>query len=52
MSNDKGTWNSFSVSQGGQTSIEDATIAKTFMSAARAGEVEVKEEQLDDTVTL
>ena len=52
MSNDKGTWNSFSVSQGAQTSIEDATMAKTFMSAARAGEVEVKEEQLDDSVTL
>tara|TARA_Y100000114_G_scaffold49284_1_gene44964 strand:- start:10539 stop:11303 length:765 start_codon:yes stop_codon:yes gene_type:complete len=52
QSNDKGTWNSFSVSQEGQTSLADAQIAKTFMTAARSGEVEVKEEQLDDTVTL
>ena len=52
QSNDKGTWNSFSISQAGQTAIEDAQVAKTFMSAARAGEVEVKEEQLDDSVTL
>jgi len=52
QSNDKGTWNSFSISQEGQTSLADAQVAKTFMSAARSGEVEVKEEQLNDTVTL
>ena len=52
QSNDKGTWNSFSISQEAPTSIEDAQVAKSFMTAARAGEVEVKEEQLDDTVTL
>tara|TARA_R100001086_G_scaffold248701_2_gene186302 strand:- start:2941 stop:3705 length:765 start_codon:yes stop_codon:yes gene_type:complete len=52
QSNDKGTWNSFSISQEGQTSLADAQIAKTFMTAARSGEVEVKEEQLNDTVTL
>ena len=52
QSNDKGTWNSFSVSQEGQTSLADAQVAKTFMTAARSGEVEVKEEQLNDTVTL
>ena len=52
QSNDKGTWNSFSISQEGQTSLADAQVAKTFMTAARSGEVEVKEEQLNDTVTL
>ena len=35
QSNDKGTWNSFSISQEGQTSLADAQIAKTFMTAAR-----------------
>jgi hypothetical protein len=52
MSNDKGTWNSFSVSQGQQTALDYAKTAKSFMTAARSGEVEVKEEQLDDSVTL
>ena len=52
QSNDKGTWNSFSISQEGQTSLEDALVAKTFMTAARSGGFEVKEEQLNDTVTL
>ena len=52
QSNDKGTWNSFSISQEGQTSLADAQVAKTFMTAARSREVEVKEEQLNDTVTL
>ena len=51
QSNDKGTWNSFSISQEGQTSLADAQVAKTFMTAARSGEVELKEALLNDTVT-
>ena len=52
QSNDKGSWHSFSISQEEPTTLQNAQVAKSFMSAARAGEVEVKEEQLDDTVTL
>jgi hypothetical protein len=50
MSNDKGTWNVFTVNQEGQTELEIAKIAKEFMSSARQGEVEVKHEQ-ENTVS-
>ena len=50
MSNDKGTWNVFTVTQEGQTDLDTAAIAKEFMSSARQGDVEVKHEQ-DGAVT-
>ena len=50
MSNDKGTWNVFTVNQEGQTDLDTAAIAKEFMSSASQGDVEVKHEQ-DGTVT-
>ena len=48
QSNDKGTWNSYSINQEGATDLATAKIAKDFMSAARAGDVEVREEQQRD----
>ena len=48
QSNDKGTWNSYSINQEGATDLAIAKIAKDFMSAARAGDVEVREEQQRD----
>ena len=45
MSNDKGTWNVFTVNQEGQTDLDTAMVAKEFMSSARQGDVEVKHEQ-------
>ena len=50
MSNDKGTWNVFTVNQEGQTDLDTAMVAKEFMSSAKQGDVEVKHEQ-DGTVT-
>ena len=50
QSNDKGSWNGYSVNQEGATDLSVAMIAKDFMSAARSGEVQVKEEQQRDDV--
>ena len=50
QSNDKGSWNGYSVNQEGATDMSIAMIAKDFMSAARSGEVQVKEEQQRDDV--
>jgi hypothetical protein len=51
QSNEKGTWNGYSVNQQEPTELSIAKLAKEFMSAARAGEVKVKEEQQrDETV--
>ena len=52
QSNDKGTWHGYSVNQPGATDLTTAKIAKEFMSAARSGEVKVKEELQADDVTL
>ena len=48
QSNDKGSWNGYTVNQEGFTDIAVAKMAKDFMSAARAGDVRVKEEQQRD----
>lgn len=48
QSNDKGSWNGYTVNQEGPTDVETARIAKEFMDAARSGDVEVKEEQQRD----
>ena len=48
QSNDKGSWNGYTVNQDGFTDIAVAKMAKDFMSAARAGDVRVKEEQQRD----
>ena len=48
MSNDKGSWNSYSINQEGPTDINHALLARDFMSAARTGSVEVKREQQSD----
>tara|TARA_R110000744_G_scaffold202965_2_gene321856 strand:+ start:140 stop:913 length:774 start_codon:yes stop_codon:yes gene_type:complete len=48
MSNDKGSWNSYSINQEGPTELSNAVIAKDFMGAARSGSVEVKQEQQND----
>ena len=48
QSNDKGTWHGYSVNQEGSTELPIAMLAKDFMSAARAGDVQVKEEQQRD----
>jgi hypothetical protein len=50
QSNDKGSWNGYSVNQEGATEMSIAMIAKDFMSAARSGDVQVKEEQQRDDV--
>jgi hypothetical protein len=50
QSNDKGTWNNYSVNQEGPTEIATAMMAKDFMAAARSGDVEVREEQQRDDV--
>ena len=50
QSNDKGSWYGFSINQEGPTDIAVANVAKDFMSAARSGDVEVKEEQQRDEV--
>ena len=45
QSNDKGSWNAYSINQEGSTSMDVAKTCKEFMSAARSGDVAVKEEQ-------
>ena len=46
QSNDKGSWNAYTVNQEGATEMSTALMARDFMSAARSGDVAVKEEQL------
>tara|TARA_R110000796_G_scaffold74379_3_gene167388 strand:- start:6184 stop:6966 length:783 start_codon:yes stop_codon:yes gene_type:complete len=48
QSNDKGSWNGYTISQEGATELSVAMMAKDFMSAARSGDVQVKEEQQQD----
>ena len=48
QSNEKGVWNGYSVNQEGITELSVARMAKDFMTAARAGDVQVKEEQQRD----
>jgi hypothetical protein len=48
--NDKGSWNAYSLNQNGATEITIARMAKDFMSAARTGDVDVKQEQQNDVV--
>tara|TARA_R110000787_G_scaffold73168_2_gene162978 strand:+ start:745 stop:1518 length:774 start_codon:yes stop_codon:yes gene_type:complete len=48
--NDKGSWNAYSLNQNGATEIAIARMAKDFMSAARTGDVDVKQEQQNDVV--
>ena len=50
QSNDKGSWNGYSVNQEGATEMPIAMMAKDFMSAARSGDVQVKEEHQRDDV--
>ena len=50
QSNDKGSWNAYSLNQNGPTGIAIARVAKDFMSAARMGDVDVKQEQQNDVV--
>ena len=50
QSNDKGSWNAYTISQEGPTQMPTAMMAKEFMSAARTGEVEVKQEHQNDVV--
>jgi len=50
QSNDKGSWNGYSVNQVGATEMPIAMMAKDFMSAARSGDVQVKEEHQRDDV--
>ena len=52
QSNDKGSWNGYSINQEGPTELSVALMARDFMSAARSGDVKVKEEQQrDETAT-
>jgi len=46
QSNDKGSWSAYSVNQSSATEMSIALMARDFMSAARSGDVAVKEEQL------
>ena len=48
QSNEKGSWNGYSVNQETPTELSIAKLAKEFMSAARSGDVQVKEEQQRD----
>jgi hypothetical protein len=48
QSNDKGSWNGYSINQEEATELSVAMMARDFMSAARSGEVQVKEEQQRD----
>tara|TARA_R110001599_G_scaffold260931_2_gene461290 strand:- start:228 stop:1001 length:774 start_codon:yes stop_codon:yes gene_type:complete len=50
QSNDKGSWNAYSLNQNGATDLTTARVAKDFMSAARMGDVNVKQEQQNDVV--
>jgi len=51
QSNDKGSWNGYSINQEGATDMSLAMMAKDFMGAARSGDVEVKQEQQNDIVS-
>ena len=50
QSNDKGSWNAYSVNQEAATDMSIAMMAKDFMGAARSGDVDVKQEQQNDVV--
>ena len=50
QSNDKGSWNAYSINQEGATDMSMAMMAKDFMGAARSGDVDVKQEQQNDVV--
>jgi len=50
QSNDKGSWNAYTINQEGATELSIAMMAKDFMGAARSGDVEVKQEQQNDVV--
>tara|TARA_R110000803_G_scaffold132008_2_gene199247 strand:+ start:3384 stop:4157 length:774 start_codon:yes stop_codon:yes gene_type:complete len=50
QSNDKGSWNAYSINQESATAMPIAMMAKEFMSAARTGDVDVKQEQQNDVV--
>ena len=50
QSNDKGSWNAYSINQERATDMPIAMMAKEFMSAARTGDVDVKQEQQNDVV--
>ena len=50
QSNDKGSWNAYSINQEGATAMPIAMMAKDFMSAARTGDVDVKQEQQNEVV--
>ena len=50
QSNDKGSWNAYSINQEGATAMPIAMMVKDFMSAARTGDVDVKQEQQNDVV--
>jgi len=50
QSNDKGSWNAYSINQESATDMPIAMLAKEFMSAARTGDVDVKQEQQNDVV--
>tara|TARA_R110001606_G_scaffold288915_1_gene437014 strand:+ start:249 stop:1022 length:774 start_codon:yes stop_codon:yes gene_type:complete len=50
QSNDKGSWNAYTINQEGATELSVAMMAKDFMGAARSGDVEVKQEQQNDVV--
>tara|TARA_R100001369_G_scaffold22092_2_gene40305 strand:- start:501 stop:1274 length:774 start_codon:yes stop_codon:yes gene_type:complete len=50
QSNDKGSWNAYSINQESATDMPIAMMAKEFMSAARTGDVDVKQEQQNDVV--
>tara|TARA_R110000796_G_scaffold146660_1_gene263322 strand:- start:90 stop:863 length:774 start_codon:yes stop_codon:yes gene_type:complete len=50
QSNDKGSWNAYSINQEGATDMSIAMMAKEFMGAARSGDVDVKQEQQNDVV--
>ena len=51
QSNDKGSWNGYSINQEGATDMSLAMMAKDFMGAARSRDVEVKQEQQNDIVS-
>ncbi len=50
QSNDKGSWNAYSINQEGATDMSVAMMAKDFMGAAKSGDVAVKQEQQNDIV--
>jgi hypothetical protein len=50
QSNDKGSWNAYSINQDSATDMSIAMVAKDFMGAARSGDVDVKQEQQNEVV--